>query len=282
MWIEVMPLSTVIAGKNVTLKRRKEEMNEKMANKYICVNLDKEEYIEVGELPASSIKNTKTMRTIDYLLASDWSGCKLVFAFEGMDYNEDSPSATESLYEYAVNCYDERTVLNRVPDYRYILNLSKEEYYDKECIPLGDDNTFFDPLSLLTLSVGKDEMMSVKTNKTEKEEVGIWSLDRISATNNLSLYPDFKKILPSFRCELLADTLKLSGLNIVVTGRLSGMDRYDAEQFIRENGGNPQPTVTKKTDFLVVGASPGTSKMTKARNYGIKQISEEEFFDMVK
>lgn len=257
-------------------------MSSIVINKIICVNLDKEEYIEVGELPASSIRNTPVMNTIDYLLASDWAGCRIAFAFDGMQVGENSPSAFESLYEYAVNHYDERSILNKVPQYRYILNLTHNQYYDKESIPSGDDHTLFDPLSLIALSCAEGETINMNINDKEKEEIGIWASDAMKAVNNISLYPSFAKIIPSFRNEMGIISGKLAGLNIVVTGVISGMDRYDVERFIKDNGGNPQKSVTKKTDYLVVGYKPGASKLTKAAGYGTKQISEAEFFDMVK
>ncbi len=256
-------------------------MSDIVKNKYICVNLDKEEYIEVGELPAASIKNTPVMNTIDYLLASDWAGSKIAFAFDGMPIGGDSPSVVESLYEYAVTHYDERSVLNKVPEYRYVLNMSQNQYYDKECIPLGDDDTFFDPLSMIALSADASTV-DLNINDEEKEFVGIWATDAMRTANNISLYPSFVKILPRFRNEAGASSTKLAGLNIVVTGTISGMDRYEMEKFIKENGGNFQKSITKKTDYLVVGYNPGASKLKKAADYGIKQLKESEFFDMLK
>ena len=256
-------------------------MSDIVKNKYICVNLDKEEYIEIGELPAASMKNTPVMSTVDYLLASEWAGGRIAFAFDGMPIGGDSPSAIESLYDYAVTNFDERTVLNRVPEYRYVLNLTQNQYYDKECIPLGDDNTFFDPLSMIALSA--DAMtVNMNINDEEKEFVGIWAADAMKTVNNISLYPSFAKILPRFRNEAGANSTKLAGLNIVVTGVISGMDRYDVEKLIKENGGDFQKSVTKKTDYLVVGHKPGASKLSKASDYGIKQLTEDEFLDMLK
>ncbi len=256
-------------------------MSDIVKTKYICVNLDKEEYIEIGELPAASMKNTPVMSTVDYLLASDWTGSRIAFAFDDMPIGGDSPSSIESLYDYAVSHFDERTVLNRVPEYRYVLNLTQNQYYDKECIPLGDDNTFFDPLSMIALSA--DALtVNMNINDEEKEFVGIWAADAMKAVNNISLYPSFAKILPRFRNEAGANSSKLAGLNIVVTGTISGMDRYEMEKFIKENGGNFQKSITKKTDYLVVGYNPGASKLKKAADYGTKQLKESEFFDMLK
>jgi DNA ligase (NAD+) len=53
------------------------------------------------------------------------------------------------------------------------------------------------------------------------------------------------------------------------------------EQRIRALGGSAKSDVTKKTNYLVVGAEPG-SKLEKARKMGIKQINEQELLKILK
>jgi DNA ligase (NAD+) len=66
----------------------------------------------------------------------------------------------------------------------------------------------------------------------------------------------------------------LSGKNFVITGSLSGMSRDEAAEKIRSLGGTFQSSLGKDTDFLVVGANVGASKLAKAEKYGTKQIDE--------
>ena len=66
----------------------------------------------------------------------------------------------------------------------------------------------------------------------------------------------------------------------VVTGKLTGMTREEAETAIRRQGGNAASSVTGKTDHLVVGDKPG-SKLTKAQKMGVPIISEDEFFQLL-
>ncbi|MCK9521333.1 MAG: NAD-dependent DNA ligase LigA, partial [Dehalococcoidia bacterium] len=68
----------------------------------------------------------------------------------------------------------------------------------------------------------------------------------------------------------------LAGLTIVVTGRLEGMSRGEAEQKIRELGGKVGSSVSKATSLLVVGEDAG-SKLTKAQQLGVRTIDEAEF-----
>jgi DNA ligase (NAD+) len=62
----------------------------------------------------------------------------------------------------------------------------------------------------------------------------------------------------------------------VVTGTLEHFTRESAEDAVKAAGGRPASSVSKKTDFVVVGQSPG-SKADKARALGVQIIDEAEF-----
>jgi DNA ligase (NAD+) len=74
----------------------------------------------------------------------------------------------------------------------------------------------------------------------------------------------------------------LSGKNFVVTGHLDSMSREEAAERIRALGGTFQSSVGKETDYLVVGANVGASKLSKAAKLGTKQISEAELLRVLK
>jgi DNA ligase (NAD+) len=69
----------------------------------------------------------------------------------------------------------------------------------------------------------------------------------------------------------------LLGKAIVVTGTLEGYTREQAEQAITSRGGTSPGSVSKKTTAVVVGASPGASKVTKAEALGIPVVGPEDF-----
>ena len=73
----------------------------------------------------------------------------------------------------------------------------------------------------------------------------------------------------------------LSGQAFVITGMLSAFSRTEAEARIRSLGGVPGPSVTKSTDYLVAGESPG-SKLEKAKKYGTAVLSDEEFMALLR
>jgi len=74
---------------------------------------------------------------------------------------------------------------------------------------------------------------------------------------------------------------KLHGLTFVTTGTLELMSRTEAEKKIRLQGGHPTGSISKQTDYLVVGKEP-SSKLEKAKELGVKTIGEKEFLEMIK
>ncbi|ARU53560.1 DNA ligase (NAD(+)) LigA [Cellulosimicrobium cellulans] len=73
-----------------------------------------------------------------------------------------------------------------------------------------------------------------------------------------------------------APTGPLAGLTVVVTGSLEGFSRDGAKEAVIAAGGKSSGSVSKKTDYVVVGASAG-SKETKARDLGLPILDEDGF-----
>ncbi len=74
--------------------------------------------------------------------------------------------------------------------------------------------------------------------------------------------------------------IPFGGLTFVVTGTLAGFSRTEAEAQIKRLGGKVTSSVTKKTNYVVVGASPG-SKVATAEKLGTPLLDEEAFLQLL-
>ncbi len=94
---------------------------------------------------------------------------------------------------------------------------------------------------------------------TEFKTLGIWPIEQTPAASG---------------------PLPLAGLTFVVTGALEGFSREGIEAYILENGGKVTSAVSAKTNYLVLGADPG-SKYQKALALKVPIISEFELRNLV-
>ncbi|HVM72533.1 MAG TPA: helix-hairpin-helix domain-containing protein, partial [Anaerolineales bacterium] len=93
------------------------------------------------------------------------------------------------------------------------------------------------------------------------KKAGVWPINQPSKINNPQ------------------SSLPLSGLTFVVTGTLPTLSREGVKEFIEQHGGKSTDSVSKKTDYLVLGENPG-SKYAKAKALGVKVIGEAELRKM--
>ena len=97
--------------------------------------------------------------------------------------------------------------------------------------------------------------------------------------NNARLLGDLLKtgikIIPPSKTEG-----KLTEKTFILTGSLKTFTRSEAERKIRILGGRISTSVSKDTDYVILGENPG-SKLAKAEKLGIKVISEEEFLALL-
>jgi DNA ligase (NAD+) len=71
-----------------------------------------------------------------------------------------------------------------------------------------------------------------------------------------------------------------AGKTVVITGTLSRFSRDQAKEALRNAGANVTDSVSKKTDYLIVGADAG-SKLDKARALGVPTLTEADFVKML-
>jgi DNA ligase (NAD+) len=135
------------------------------------------------------------------------------------------------------------------------------------------------------ISLGKikkaetDDLLKVKdTGNVMAESIYKWFRNK----QNLGLLEKLKKVgiriqNPKFKLQTKS---KLQNKTIVLTGELESMTRDKAKERIRALGGDVSGSVSKNTDFIVVGSEPG-SKYDDAKKLGIRIINEKEFLKLL-
>lgn len=71
-----------------------------------------------------------------------------------------------------------------------------------------------------------------------------------------------------------------TGCTIAATGKLENFTREDINSRIISLGATASNSVTRKTNYLICGAKPG-SKLVKAREIGMPVLTEQEFLKMI-
>jgi DNA ligase (NAD+) len=130
-----------------------------------------------------------------------------------------------------------------------------------------------------------DALMKASEEELEEvEEVG----PRIAASireffqekKNLEMVERLRKAGLRFIGQKRQRGTQLAGKVFVLTGTLPTYSREDAKRMIEGAGGKVTGSVSKKTDYVVAGAEPG-SKLDKARELGVKVIGEKEMEKLV-
>ncbi len=127
----------------------------------------------------------------------------------------------------------------------------------------------------------------IKTTKEELEEIDEIGPKVASSITSFFAEKENLKVLERLKnagvntteeTESKGDLLK--GKTLVFTGALSNFSRSEAERLVEKLGGKASASISNKIDFVVVGENPGT-KLDKAKELGIKVLTEEEFQEMV-
>ncbi len=133
----------------------------------------------------------------------------------------------------------------------------------------------------------KDIDLFINASKEELLEVN--DLGEITANNIIIFFEDehnrnIIKRLKEYGVSTIDITKnqsdKLKDLVFVLTGKLDKHARKEIEDMIEENSGQSTSTVSKNTDYVIVGEDAG-SKLRKAEELGINIISEDEFLKMI-
>ncbi len=105
-------------------------------------------------------------------------------------------------------------------------------------------------------------------------------IEYFSNDNNIISIKKIQKILNISNKNIILKNNFFSNKNLVFTGTLSSLSRDEAKYMAKSNGAKILSSVTKNTDFLIIGEKPG-SKVKKAKSLAVKIINEEDFISKI-
>ena len=114
--------------------------------------------------------------------------------------------------------------------------------------------------------IGDEVARSVREYFSDPSNLAV--LDRLSGSG----------LAPTWESRAVQKTF--SGQKVVFTGTLSELQRDEAKRLVEERGGRVTSSVSKNTSFVVVGESPG-SKAEKAKELGVRVLTEKEFLGLI-
>lgn len=132
-----------------------------------------------------------------------------------------------------------------------------------------------------------DEIMNTDIDKLSKtngigDKIAQSISDFFKDKNTLQLLDKLKKndVIPT-KSSIIKKSDIFENKIFVLSGTLSSLTREEAQEIIKSHSGKTTSSISKKTDYLLLGENPG-SKLQKATELGIKILTEEEFLNMLK
>jgi len=129
--------------------------------------------------------------------------------------------------------------------------------------------------SLDELAEAKEEQLFEVTEVGPKVAAAIAEFFSESANRKIIKKLDKAGVRPTAE-KRVVKSQKFAGKSFVFTGGLANRSREEAGQLVMQHGGKVSGSVSKKTDYVVVGTDPG-SKYDKAKELGVPVLSEAEF-----
>ena len=127
------------------------------------------------------------------------------------------------------------------------------------------------------LDATEEELLAVREVGPEMAEAVIdYGKSKRQRAEIAKLLRHLEPTLPAIR----ASGGAFDGKTFVLTGTLPSLSRSDATRRVEEAGGKVSGSVSKKTDFVLAGDEAG-SKLEKARELGVKVLTEAEFLEML-
>ncbi|QQS22104.1 NAD-dependent DNA ligase LigA [Candidatus Saccharibacteria bacterium] len=173
----------------------------------------------------------------------------------------------------ATKLIDAITTKTNPPLERFIYGLGIRHVGVQTANDLAGRFQHLDALSSATI----DELETVAgVGKVVAESIAAWFADE----DNMRMLHKFVEV--GVAPHYTQKSGQLVGKNFVITGTLQSMSRDEAADRIREHGGTFQTAVAKDTNYLVAGGKVGSSKLAKAKQYGVQVIDEAGLLGMLR
>ena len=151
-----------------------------------------------------------------------------------------------------------------------------------------DLENFGEGLAQLVVNAGFDTLKKIK-NASISQLARIKGIGQINSRHLIDgineVYSDMVDVLNTNKIKIKEGKImggKLEGLTFCFTGKLNTMKRAEAEQMVRDHGGEPKSGVVKDLSYLVTNSTEPTAKYTKAQGQGTLVITEDKFLSMIK
>ncbi|MEX1138308.1 MAG: NAD-dependent DNA ligase LigA [Bacteroidota bacterium] len=165
---------------------------------------------------------------------------------------------------------------------------SKERPFSKVLFALGIRHVGSGVAQLLAVNAGRMDtlMKSATGDLLDIEGIGPQIAESVvrffGDAHNRAMLERLRKAGLQFEEKVKSKKVSsaLSGKSLVLTGTLEQMTRDEACERIETLGGRVSSSVSKKTDYVVVGSDAG-SKLDQAKRLGIRMLSEQEFLTLL-
>jgi len=133
------------------------------------------------------------------------------------------------------------------------------------------------------LRVAKDDA-ETREEMDNLDQIGTTVIDSIASyfgeDHNRRLVERLTKEVDIIDAEKPRSDSSVAGKTVVFTGSLEKMTRDEAKAMAERLGAKTAGSVSKKTDYVVAGPGAG-SKLTKAKDFGVTVLTEDEWFDLI-
>lgn len=240
---------------------------------YRCVSLDSD-FLHRQRLYYFVSKNALNIdgvgpKIIDALLENKLiSDCADLFTLK-IEQLLDLPNFQKKSAENTVNAIAKAKEVS-LP--RLIVGLSIEHVGEETAYLLAKNFPTINSLK----KANREELLAIDgVGEVVAEKILAWQTD-LSEQNLL------KKLLNHLNItnDAVAEKNVLQGKSFVFTGTLEKLSRSEAQELVRKMGGVVASSVSKNTDFVVLGESAG-SKAKQAKDLGVKVLSEAEFLSLI-